>query len=139
MRRREFMALLGGAAAWPIAARAQQPIPLIGYLSAGSPESFAEYLAVVRRTLAEIGYVEGQNVGIEYRWSRGQADHMPALAVDLVSRNVAVIFTLSNAAAATAKAAGLRRSWPVMPSPSRSIRGGSTRPRPGGSSASERR
>jgi putative ABC transport system substrate-binding protein len=106
MRRRDLITLLGGAAVtWPLAARAQQPIPLIGYLSPGSPESFAEYLAVVRRTLAETGYVEGQNVGIEYRWSRGQADHMPALAVDLVSRNVAVIFAVSNAAASTAKAA----------------------------------
>ena len=105
MRRRDFIRLLGGAAAWPLGAQAQQQIPVVGYLSAGSPDSFAGYLAIFRRSLAETGYIEGQNVGIEYRWSRDQADHLPALAADLVRRNVAVIFAVSNASAYAAKAA----------------------------------
>jgi putative ABC transport system substrate-binding protein len=107
MRRREFVTLLSGAAvAWPMVAGAQQPaMPVIGYLSAGSAESFAENLAIFQRSLAEAGYVEGQNVAIEYRWSRDQADRLPELAADLVRRQVAVLLAIANSSAVAAKAA----------------------------------
>src|SRR6516225_7693796 len=91
MIRREFMALLGGAAvAWPLAARAQQPaIPVIGYLSVGSPESDASRLTGLRRGLNQTGYVEGRSLVIEYRWAGNQADRLSALAADLVQLQVA--------------------------------------------------
>jgi ABC-type uncharacterized transport system substrate-binding protein len=94
MRRREFITLLGGAvAAWPLVARAQQPMSLIGFLSARSPEDSTHLLPAFAAGLAEGGYVEGQNLAIEFRWARGRYDLLPAMAAELVSRGVAVLTT----------------------------------------------
>ena len=107
MRRRDFITLLGGAAAaWPFKAHAQQPaMPVVGYLSNGSPEADASRLTGLRRGLNQSGYVEGRNLVIEYRWAGNQADRLPALAADLVQLRVAVIVTPGLVATLAAKAA----------------------------------
>jgi putative ABC transport system substrate-binding protein len=105
MRRRDFITLLGGtAAAWPVAAWAQQQaVPLIGYLDPSLPETVVDELAALRRGLSETGYIEGRNITIEYRWAHNDLDRMPELTADLIRRHVAVIVADGSAAALRAK------------------------------------
>ena len=92
IRRREFIAGLGGAAAWPLAARAQQrAMPLVAFINSGSAGGYQHLVVAFRQGLKEVGYVEGQNVTVEYRWAEGQFDRVPVIALELVSRGVAVI------------------------------------------------
>ena len=106
MRRREFIAVIGTATAWPFVARAQQPnIPLVGFLNVGSSDGYRPMAAAFRQGLQETGYVEGQNFAIEYRWGEGQSDRLPPMIADFIHRQVAVIAATSTPAALAAKSA----------------------------------
>jgi putative ABC transport system substrate-binding protein len=103
MRRREFITLLGSAAAWPFAARAQQPaLPVIGYIGSSSAEVNVKRVSAFRKGLGDTGFVEGRNVTIEFRWAQGREERMPDLVADLIRRGVAVIATPANTAGALA-------------------------------------
>ena len=113
MKRREFITLLGGSAAvWPLGASAQQPaVPVIGFLNSASADGYAPMSSAFKQGLREIGYVEGSNVVIEYRWAENQYDRLPALAADLVSRRVTAIFANSPSVAAVK---GLTTTIPIV-------------------------
>src|SRR3954471_16247496 len=102
MKRREFMGLLGGAAAWPVGARGQQPMPLMGFLSTRSRDESAGVFAAFQQGLRETGFVEGENLAISFRWAEGRYDRLPALAAELAGLRVAVLYAAGGSPAALA-------------------------------------
>jgi len=105
MQRRQFITIFGSVAVWPLTARAQQPaLPVVGFIRDGSADASARFVAAFRKGLNETGYVEGQNVTVEYHWLEGQYDRLPALVADLVRRQVAVIATSGGVPTRAAKA-----------------------------------
>jgi putative ABC transport system substrate-binding protein len=113
MRRRDFVTVVGSLVAWPLTVRAQQPAaPVIGFLSGASPETMRELVAAFHRGLADTGFAEGRNLTIEYRWAEGNNDRLPALAMDLVRRKVAVIATVGSTPAALASRAATQITRP---------------------------
>ena len=116
MKRREVITLLGGAATWPIAARGQSSIPVIGFINGSSATAYAAYVQAFIRGLAETGHTVGENVAIEYRWAEGHYDHIPDMVDDLVRRRVAVLAPNTPAAHAAKRAAG---AIPVSSLPAR--------------------
>jgi putative ABC transport system substrate-binding protein len=102
IQRREFITLIGGAAAWPIAAQAQQPMPVIGFLASASPDQAAALLEAFHRGLKEAGYVQGQNVAIVYRWAEGRYDRLPQMAAEIARQSVSVLYAFDNTATAQA-------------------------------------
>lgn len=113
MERREFLGVVGGAVAWPVLARAEQAMPVLGFLSARSPDESASLVAAFRRGLAESGIIENQNAAIEYRWALGTYDRLPAMAADLVRRPVAVLATVGGEASVRAAMAATK-SIPIV-------------------------
>ena len=105
MKRRDFITVLGGAAAWPLAARAQQPMPLVGFLDSGSADWYPDRVAAFRHGLKEVGFIEGENVAIDFRWAQGRYDQLPALVAELIRRRAAVIFAATIQSALAAKTA----------------------------------
>src|SRR5262249_41728561 len=112
MKRRAFMAFVCGAAAWPLAARAQPPMPVVGYLNASAPTAYADDLRAFRTALKEVGYVEGENVAIEYRWGENEPDRLTVLTDELVRRRVSVI--VASSAPASLAAAKATTTIPVV-------------------------
>jgi putative tryptophan/tyrosine transport system substrate-binding protein len=112
MRRREFFGVVSGAATWPVAARAQSAIPVIGFLDSRSPDGLTSRLGAFRQALKEVGFVEGENLKIEYRWADNQIDRLPEMTADLARRQVAVIITIGPSAALAAKA--VTTSTPII-------------------------
>ena len=105
MKRREFITLIGGAAAWPLTVRAQSAVPVIGLLGTATASEWKPYVDAFYRGLSEVGYVEGRNVAIEARWANSQYERLPAMAADLIQRQTTVIVALSTPAARVAKTA----------------------------------